>query len=74
MALGLAVGATLACKLFTALTGENQVIFGESWSVLGMIIGLPVFIVPAFYFLMRLGTIGEKFFKIIIIEEPNKAS
>ncbi len=74
IALGLAVGATLTCKLFTALTGGNQVILGEGWSALGMLIGLPVFIVPSFYFLMRRGTIGEKFFKIIIIEEPKKAS
>lgn len=70
IALGLAVGATLVCKLFTALTGGNQVILGEPWSLVGMLIGLPVFIIPVFYFLMRRGSIGHKFMKIVIFEDP----
>ncbi len=70
IALGLAVGATFVCKFFTWITGGNQVLLGHQWSVVGILIGLPVFIAPVFYFLMRRGTIGHKFFKIIIIEEP----
>jgi len=70
IALGLAIGATLVCKFFTSITGGNLIIEGQEWSILGMVIGLPVFIIPVFYFLMRRGTIGEKFFQIIIISEP----
>ena len=50
--------------------GGNQLILGEPWSLVGMLIGLPVFIIPAFYFLMRRGKLGSKFFKLIILDYP----
>jgi hypothetical protein len=60
IALGLAVGATLVCKFFTWITGGNLIILGHEWSVFGMLIGLPVFIVPVFFFLIRKGIIFEE--------------
>ncbi len=74
IALGLAVGATIVCKFFTWITGGNIEILNNEWSILGVLIGLPAFIIPVFYFLMRRGTIGAKFFKLIIIEEPKAAT
>ena len=74
LALGLAVGATLVCKFFTWITGGNQAILGAEWSLLGMVIGLPVFLLPVWYFVLRRGKIAHKFAMLLIIEEPMSSS
>ena len=70
LALGLAVGATLVCKFFTWITGGNQVVFGAEWSILGMVIGLPVFLVPMWFFVLRRGKLGHRFAMLLIRDEP----
>ncbi|MHA1293060.1 MAG: hypothetical protein ACTSQJ_10360 [Promethearchaeota archaeon] len=69
--LGFAIGAGFVCMFFTWLTGGNQIINGKEWSILGMVIGLPLFIVPIYYFLLRRDKLIYKLIKnCLIIEEP----
>jgi len=70
IALGLAIGATLVCKLFTFITGGNQVILGAEWSIIGMLIGLPVFTVPMWLFILKRDKFGFQFAKLFFYEDP----
>lgn len=69
---GLAVGAGLTCMLFTWITGGNQIITDSNqWSIVGMLIGLPVFLIPVYYFLLRRDGLVYKFMlNTLIIVDP----
>jgi len=69
---GLAVCAGLLCMLFTFITGGNMVIMGYEWSVLGMVIGLPLSLILFYYLLMRKDGIVYNFIRHFFVEEPTK--
>lgn len=70
VALGFAVVAKFVCDFFTLITGGPQIINGYPFSILGMAIGLPVLLIPSYFFVMRRGKIGYKFYQLFFIEEP----
>ncbi|MHA1755589.1 MAG: hypothetical protein ACTSVV_02385 [Promethearchaeota archaeon] len=70
IALGTVIGATFVCMFFTFITGGNQIIGGYEFSILGIVIGIPVFLIPMWYFVFRRDKLAYKFFKLIFIEEP----
>jgi len=71
ISLSLAIGATFTCKFFTLITGGNQMTsFGEI-SFLGILIGLPLFIILTWFFLLRRGKLFSKLLSILLIEDSN---
>ena len=70
LGLGGAILASIPCWLITTLTGGTAITGG--WSIIGLLIGLPLFIGPVYYFLMRKDQPIYKFFKLLFIEEPGK--
>ena len=43
---------------------------GYPFSILGIAIGAPLVVIPVYFFVIRRGKPGYKFFKMIFIEEP----
>lgn len=74
MGLGGAVIATYICKFFTWITGGNQMINGYEFSIIGMLIGLPVFVIPTIFLIVKRDRIGQKFTMLILVEEPHKST
>ena len=72
VSLGLAVVSKFVCDFFTLITGGPQYINGYPFSIVGMAIGLPTFLVPLYFLVIRKGRPGYKFFQKLFLVENSK--